>query len=80
MEAKMSGFESLGRLLLIIGGAIFLLGLVLTLAGRVPWVGRLPGDIRIEREHFSLYFPIVTCILLSILLTLLLNLIIRILR
>jgi len=76
----MSGFESLGRLLLIIGGAIFLLGLVLTLAGRVPWVGRLPGDIRIEREHFSLYFPIVTCILLSILLTLLLNLIIRILR
>jgi len=76
----MSGFESLGRLLLIIGGVIFLLGLVLTLAGRVPWVGRLPGDIRIEREHFSLYFPIVTCILLSILLTLLLNLIIRILR
>ncbi|MEA3344871.1 MAG: DUF2905 domain-containing protein [Chloroflexota bacterium] len=78
--AEMSGLDPLGRILVIIGGTLLLLGLVLILAGRISWVGRLPGDIRIEGEHFSFYFPIVTCVLLSILLTLILNLIARILR
>lgn len=76
----MSGFESLGRFLLIIGGMIFLLGLVITLAGRIPWAGRLPGDIVIQRERFGCYIPLATSILLSIVLTLLLNLIARVLR
>ena len=76
----MSGFESLGRSLLIIGGMIFLLGLVLTLAGRIPWAGRLPGDIVIRRERFGCYIPLATSILLSILLTLLLNLVVRIFK
>ena len=76
----MPGLESLGRFLLIIGGMIFLLGLVLTLAGRIPWVGRLPGDIAIQRGRFGCYIPLATSILLSILLTLLLNLIGRILK
>jgi len=74
----MSDFESLGRLLLIIGGMLLLLGLTLTLAGRIPWVGRLPGDIVIEREKFGCYIPLATSILLSLLLTLLLNLVARI--
>jgi len=76
----MSGFESLGRYLLIIGGMVFLLGLLLTLAGRIPWVGRLPGDIAIQRERFGCYVPLATCILLSVVLTLFLNLIARILK
>jgi hypothetical protein len=72
-------FEDIGKILLILGGLIFLLGLMLLLAGRVPFLGRLPGDIRIEREGFSCYFPLVTCILLSILLTILLNIVLRLL-
>ena len=62
--------ESLGRLILLFGGLLVVVGLVLTLAGKIPWVGRLPGDIRIERESFSFYFPIATCLILSVILTL----------
>jgi hypothetical protein len=76
----MSVLESLGRFLLIIGGMIFLLGLVITLVGRIPWAGQLPGDIVVQRERFGCYFPLATSILLSILLTLLLNLAARILK
>lgn len=63
--------ESFGRLLLIFGGVLVLLGLLLTVAGRIPWIGRLPGDIRIEREGFSFYFPLTTCVIVSVILTLL---------
>jgi Protein of unknown function (DUF2905) len=44
---------------------------VLMLVGRVPWLGRLPGDIYVQRSNWSLYFPIATSIVLSVLLTLL---------
>lgn len=70
----MSGLESLGRLLLILGVVLVVLGGVLLLAGRVPFLGRLPGDIVIERRNFTFYFPLATSILLSILLTLLFSL------
>jgi len=76
----MNDLGTLGKWLLLLGGGIALLGLLLLLLGKVPWLGRLPGDIRIEREGFSCYFPIVTMILLSIVLTLLLNLVIRLLN
>jgi hypothetical protein len=76
----MSAVGSLGRFLLIFGGMIFLLGVVLMLAGRIPWAGQLPGDIVIQRGRFRCYIPLATSILLSILLTLLLNLAVRILR
>jgi len=77
----MPGFETMGKMLILMGLFVLLLGLVLTFAPRlrIPFLGRLPGDIRIEREGFSFYFPIVTCILLSVLLALLLNLIARLL-
>jgi len=71
----MLGIESLGRILLLVGAGIFFIGLLLTLGPKIPLIGRLPGDIFIEREGFSLYIPIATSILLSIVLTLLLNLI-----
>jgi hypothetical protein len=60
-----------GKLLIILGIALTVLGLLLTFAGKLPWLGKLPGDIRIERENFSFYFPLGTCLLLSLLLSLL---------
>jgi hypothetical protein len=77
----MFDFQSIGRLLLIIGGVIALVGLFLVLGGRLfPWLGRLPGDIHIEGERISCFFPIVTSILLSIILTVVLNIVIRLLN
>ena len=67
----------LGRMLIVMGVVIALLGLVLLFAGRVPGVGRLPGDIHVERGNWSLYFPLGTSIVLSVLLTLVLWLINR---
>lgn len=58
----------LGRMLMVVGGTIFVLGLVLSLFGRAG-LCRLPGDIVVQRPGFTLYFPIVTSILLSLLLT-----------
>ena len=70
----MWGFESLGRMLLLIGVTLVLLGGRLLLVGKVPFLGRLPGDIVIERKNFTFYFPLATSILLSIVLTFLLSL------
>lgn len=58
--------QQLGWTLLAIGGLICTVGIGLLLAIRIPWLGRLPGDIRIEGEHVRFYFPIVTCIVLSL--------------
>lgn len=77
---EMFDLGSIGRIMLVIGGLIFFIGLILTLGGKVPFLGRLPGDVRIQQEGFSCYFPIVTSIVLSILLSLLLNIILRLLN
>lgn len=69
--------EGLGKLLLIFGGLLALLGLILIFSQHIPFLGRLPDDIVIKRDSFSFYFPIVTLLLLSILLTLILNLVFR---
>jgi hypothetical protein len=65
--------RDLGKLIAVIGVIITLLGLVIWSGFAPKWLGRLPGDIRIEREHSAFYFPIVTCIILSILVSLLLS-------
>lgn len=78
--STMPGLEDMGRALLVLGGAIVLLGLVLTLASRIPFLGKLPGDIHIEREKFSCTFPLVTCLLVSFVLTVLANVVLRLLR
>jgi uncharacterized membrane protein len=57
----------LGWLLVIVGAAIVVVGLALVMLPSVPWLGRMPGDVRIERPRFQFYFPVVTCLLLSIL-------------
>jgi len=62
-----------GRVLMIIGAVVLLLGFILWSGFAPKWLGRLPGDIRIEREHGAFYFPIVTCIIVSIALSLLVS-------
>ena len=65
--------RELGKFVVIIGVIMTLVGLVLWSGFASKWLGRLPGDIRIEREHSAFYFPIVTCIILSIVLSLFLS-------
>lgn len=67
---------SIGKSLVLLGIVLVVLGLGVLLLERVNWLhlGRLPGDIRFQHGHFSLYFPIVTCLLISAFLTLLLSL------
>ena len=67
-------FGEVGKWLVLMGLMLVVLGGLLWLAGRIPFVGRLPGDIRIERENFSCFVPLATSLLLSLLLTLLLYL------
>ena len=65
----MSELQPLGRLLIVAGLVLAGLGVLLSLGGRIPGLGRLPGDIIIERGSFRLYLPLATSILLSLLLT-----------
>jgi len=67
----------LGKLLIIVGGFVVVIGLVLALGLRIPFLGKLPGDISIDRGNVHFYFPIATGLLLSVVLTLLLNLFFR---
>ena len=71
-------FAELGKWLVIAGLGLALLGGVMWLLGRIPFFGNLPGDIRVQTQNFSCFFPIVSMIVLSILATIVLNIIIRI--
>jgi hypothetical protein len=66
--------QELGRYLVIFGIVLVLVGVLLIFADRIPFLGRLPGDVVIRRGGFTLYAPIVTSLLLSLILTLVLNL------
>jgi hypothetical protein len=74
-KPRMTMMENTSNFGWILGLVITGIGLVWVLAPSIPWLGRLPGDVHIEGEHFRFYFPIVTCLLLSVGLTLLLWLI-----
>lgn len=67
----------IGRTLVVLGLVVVVVGLVMMAAPRLPWLGRLPGDIHVQRDNFSFHFPIVTCLVVSAILTLLLNLFFR---
>jgi len=58
-----------GLTLIVIGLLIAGIGFIWLIAPSIPWLGKLPGDIRIERENFRFYFPLTTCILLSVVLS-----------
>ena len=65
--------RELGKFVVVSGVILTLVGLLMWSGFAPKWLGRLPGDIRIERGHSAFYFPIVTCIILSIVLSLLLS-------
>jgi len=59
-----------GKLLIVLGGLLIIIGAAILLVGRIPWLGRLPGDIYIERRNFTFVFPLATSILVSVILSL----------
>ncbi len=74
----------MGKVLMLVGGVLLLMGVLLVLLERLPgaggwfgWLGNLPGDIVIKREHFSVYLPVTTSILISVVLSFLLYLLMR---
>jgi hypothetical protein len=68
----MPDFSGMGRILIVIGLLIAAVGLVLSFAGKIPWLGRLPGDFFFRGKGFSFYFPLATSIVISVILTLIL--------
>ena len=62
--------SEIGKALIVTGILLVAIGLLLTFGGKLNFIGKLPGDIRIERENFSFFFPLGTCILVSLLLSL----------
>ena len=71
------GLDSLGRVLMWLGGGLLLMGLLLVAIARIPGLGRLPGDIVVQNKNFTLYMPVGLMVVLSIVLTVVLNLIAR---
>jgi len=67
----MLGLGPLGKMLILIGVFIIAIGVLLLIGEKIPWIGKLPGDIIIKKERFTFYFPITTSIVISIILTLL---------
>jgi hypothetical protein len=65
----------MGRMLIVAGLVIAAIGALLALSGKIPWLGRLPGDIMVRKERFTFYFPLATSLLVSVVLSLILWLI-----
>ena len=61
--------NDIGKAVITLGIVLIIVGIMMMLAGRIPWVGKLPGDIMIKKENLSVYFPITSCILLSIIIS-----------
>ena len=68
--------EVLGKILLIFGGVIIVVGLLLVFSQNIPFLGKLPGDIFVKKDNLSFYFPIVTFVIISIVLTIIINVVI----
>ena len=68
----MSNITGLGKILVLSGSVLIIVGVLFMLANKAPWIGKLPGDIYIKRENLNFYFPITTSILLSIVISLIL--------
>ena len=73
----MSEFTGLGKILILAGAVLIGVGLPVCFADRIPFLGRLPGDIRIEHKGFGIYLPVATCLVVSVVVTVILNLISR---
>jgi len=73
----MNDFSQFGKIFLIIGVVVAGVGLLMMIGGKIPWIGKLPGDFFFKGDKFTFYFPITTSILVSVVLTLILWLINR---
>lgn len=69
----------IGKILLVVGGIIIVLGLILVFSQHIPFFGKLPGDIFIKKDGFSFYFPVVSFLVLSVLITIIINIILYLL-
>jgi len=58
-----------GKLLILLGVVLIAIGALLTFAGKIPWIGKLPGDIYYKSDHMTFYFPLATCIVISVVLS-----------
>lgn len=65
-------FQPIGKILILLGVVIIIIGAVLLFAGKIPFLGKLPGDIYIKKDNYTVYIPIATSILLSIILSIIL--------
>ncbi|MFO0795601.1 MAG: DUF2905 domain-containing protein [Candidatus Brocadiaceae bacterium] len=65
----MGEFGSFGKILIIFGIIMVIAGGLFMLGSKIPFLGRLPGDIAVEKKNFSFYFPITTCIIVSVILS-----------
>ncbi|MEA2016568.1 MAG: DUF2905 domain-containing protein [Actinomycetota bacterium] len=68
-------FSTMAKILIFIGAGIIILGGFMFLFSKIPFMKNLPGDIKIQRDNFTLYFPLASCIILSIVLTIIINVI-----
>lgn len=66
-------FQYIGKYLIIAGFVLVMAGVILSFWSKIPFLGKLPGDIIIKKENFSFYFPIVTCLLLSLIISLIMH-------
>jgi ribose/xylose/arabinose/galactoside ABC-type transport system permease subunit len=69
-DSEVSDFSNIGKLLIVIGLFIAGIGVALLLSGKIPWLGRLPGDFLFQGKQSSFYFPLTTSILISVVLSL----------
>ena len=76
----MSGFEGIGKIITIVGIILVVLGLIFVLGDRIPFLGKLPGDILIKKGGISFYFPVITFLLVSVVLTIIINFILRFIK
>lgn len=76
----MNELGDLGKWIVLTGAVLLVVGGLIWLMGKVPLLGRLPGDIRIERGNMSCFFPLTTMIILSVVLTVILNIVLRLTR
>lgn len=64
------GIHYLGKFLIVLGVIVIAIGGLLLFSGKIPWIGRLPGDILIQKKNYTFYFPFATSIIISVIITL----------
>ncbi len=62
--------EQMGKMIIVAGVVMVAVGMILVLAQKIPFLGKLPGDILIKKDNFTFYFPLATCVLISLIFTL----------